>query len=189
MNDLNILICGVGGQGTLLASRVLGAYAVSKGLDCKLSEVHGMAQRGGSVVTYVKMGKKIYSPLIADGDADVVLAFEELEAGRWAYCAKKTGKVIVNTRRIMPLPVITGSAKYPEGILDDLKKKHALICFDAMDAAQKAGSAKAVNTVMIALLTKELNLDREAMLCALKTCVPEKVREINERAYRAVWGE
>ncbi len=189
MKNLNILICGVGGQGTLLASRVLGAYAVKKQLDCKLSEVHGMAQRGGSVVTYVKMGEKIYSPLIADGDADVVLAFEELEASRFAFTASANAKVIVNTRKIMPLPVITGAVKYPENLIQELSKKYNIVPFDALEIALKVGNAKTVNTVMIAKLTKELGLDSDAMLSALIECVPEKAREINEKAFLAVIKE
>lgn len=119
---MNILIAGVGGQGTLLASRILGNYASLQGLDCKLSEVHGMAQRGGSVVTYVKMGEKIFSPLIADGDADIVLAFEKLEAYRWSGSLKKNGCIIVNLQEIMPLPVLIGQAQYPTDIVQYLRK-------------------------------------------------------------------
>lgn len=184
MVNYNILICGVGGQGTLLASRVLGNYATLMNYDCKLSEVHGMAQRGGSVVTYVKMGEKVFSPLIADGDADVLIAFEQLEALRWSYCVKPVGSIIVNLQKIMPLPVIIGAAKYPENVLETLKNSERKIdAFDALTLAIQAGNSKAVNTVMIGRLTKILNLDKNIMLEALINSVPAKAKDINIKAF------
>lgn len=182
--DINILICGVGGQGTLLASRVLGAYAALMGLDCKLSEVHGMAQRGGSVVTYVKLGEKVYSPLIADGDADILIAFEELEALRWSYAIKKDGLIIANTQQIMPLPVIIGAAKYPQDAIAQIKESGKnIIAFNALELAKQAGTSKAVNTVMIGKLTKELGLNYDTMISALVESVPAKVKDINLKAF------
>ena len=144
MNSVNIIISGVGGQGTLLASRVLGNYAEKCGYDCKLSEVHGMAQRGGSVVTYVKMGEKVYSPVIEQGGADVMLAFEKIEAGRYSHFLKKDGIIIASTQEIMPMPVITGGDKYPADILNELTEKGLKVTqIDAAGLAEKAGSIKA----------------------------------------------
>lgn len=178
--NYNILIAGVGGQGTLLASRILGNYAQLLKADCKLSEVHGMAQRGGSVVTYVKISDKVYSPVIAEGDADVLIAFEQLEALRWAYNVKKGGTVIVNTQKIMPLPVIIGNAEYPPEILETLKKGNFnLYDVDALAIATECGNSKAVNTVMIGKLAKIINLDYETLKKALTLSVPEKLKDIN----------
>lgn len=183
---MNVLIAGVGGQGTLLASRVLGKYAAESGLDCKLSEVHGMAQRGGSVITYVKMGDKIYSPIIGEGDADYLLAFEQLEALRWAHALKAKGTLIVNAQRIMPLPVIIGAAAYPADIDQKLASYDVSVKkIEALGCASACGSIKAVNTVMIAALTKEAGLDVERMRDALKACVPEKALAMNLAAYEA----
>ncbi len=182
----NILIAGVGGQGTLLASRVLGNYAGLKGYDCKLSEVHGMAQRGGSVVTYVKFGDKVYSPVIAEGDADVLLAFEELEALRYSYNLKKGGKLIVNMQKIMPLPVITGAVEYPQDIVSTLEKGgFELVRADAFKTALSCGNVKTVNTVMLGILTKVAKLDYALMTDALKMSVPEKLQEVNLKAFNA----
>lgn len=186
---MNILIAGVGGQGTLLASRVLGNYASLIGYDCKLSEVHGMAQRGGSVVTYIKMGEKIYSPLIADGDADVLLAFEKLEAYRWSSSVKEDGIIIVNLQEIMPLPVIVGQAKYPNDIMDKLHSNYNTVEIDALKCALECGTSKAVNTVMIGRLTKCLNLDMSIMKKAVEMSVPEKFRELNLKALEKGYNE
>lgn len=186
---MNILIAGVGGQGTLLASRVLGNYASIKGYDCKLSEVHGMAQRGGSVVTYVKMGDKVYSPLIADGDADIILAFEKLEAYRWCNALKEDGKIIVNMQEIMPLPVIVGTAKYPDDIMEKLHKDFDVTEIKALELAMKCGNAKTVNTVMLGKLTACLNLDLEIMKQAVKASLSEKLRDINIKALEIGYNE
>lgn len=179
----NILIAGVGGQGTLLASRILGNYASLKGYDCKLSEVHGMAQRGGSVVTYVKMADKVYSPIIADGDADILLAFEKLEALRWAYCVRSGGDIIVNLQEIMPLPVIIGSAAYPSDIIAGLRQTDKKITeVEALKIAEAAGNVKTVNTVMIGRLAKALNLETDTLKKALEMSVPQKALEVNLKA-------
>jgi indolepyruvate ferredoxin oxidoreductase beta subunit len=179
---MNILIAGVGGQGTLLASRVLGNYALLKGLDCKLSEVHGMAQRGGSVVTYVRMGEKIYSPLIDEGQADILLAFEKLEALRYSGIVKSEGKIIYSSQEILPMPVVTGAAKYPEKIEDKLENA---IAINAMEIAESLGNTKVTNTVMLGALVKILNLEYETVLTALKQSIPPKTVEVNEKAFLA----
>ena len=188
---LNILIAGVGGQGTLLASRVLGNYATLKGYDCKLSEVHGMAQRGGSVVTYVKFADKVFSPLVADGDADVLLAFEELEACRYAHIVKKSGKLIVNTQQIMPLPVIAGYAEYPKNISEILKAREVqLYTSEAYKIAEKIGNSRVTNTVMLGILCAVMKFDLVKFKEALLSAVPEKAVQVNleafERGYESV---
>ena len=180
---LNIYIAGVGGQGTLLASRVLGAYAVLTGKDCKLSEVHGMAQRGGSVVTHVRIGAQIFSPIVAEGTADVLLAFEQLEGLRAAYMLKKDGLIIVNTQKILPSSVTGGTAVYPDDALDRLQamtKNFAAV--DANALAAKAGNVKAANTVMLGALCKKLGLDLCIMKKALESTVPSEKLEVNAKA-------
>ena len=180
----NIMIVGVGGQGTLLASRLIGQVMYGEGLDIKLSEVHGMSQRGGSVVTYVKADKKVYSPIIPKGEADIILAFESLEAARWLEYLKPGGTVIVNTREILPMPVITGAAKYPDGILNALKNCELnLIALDALDLAEKAGNAKAVNVVLIGVLAKSTGIAKEKWIDAIKATVPEKFLDLNLKAF------
>lgn len=177
---LNIIIAGVGGQGTLLASRVLGNYATLMGYDCKLSEVHGMAQRGGSVVTYVKYDKKVYSPIIADGDADILLAFEELEALRFSHTIKKGAHIIVNTQKIMPLPVITGAMEYPNDCLEKLASfDNELITIDAHSMALDCGNSRVANTIMIGKLAKILGFDKDILTKALVMSVPQKVLDVN----------
>ena len=153
---MNIMIVGVGGQGTLLASRILGAAAQNIGQDVKLSEVHGMSQRGGSVVTYVKYGEKIASPIIEFGGADIILAFEQLEAYRYMPYLKKGGTYITNTQKTDPMPVICGNAKYPENIVDKIKNAGIdIISCDALSLAKEAGNVKAVNVVLIGVLAKQ----------------------------------
>ncbi|MBR1747573.1 MAG: indolepyruvate oxidoreductase subunit beta [Clostridia bacterium] len=177
---MDILIAGVGGQGTLLASRVLGKYAGLVGLDVKLSEVHGMAQRGGSVITFVRMGQKVNSPIIDFGGADVVLAFEKLEALRYAHYLKTDGKTVYSTQEIMPMPVVTGAAEYPQDIESRLKNP---VKIDAMKYALLAGNAKAANSVMIGFLTKVVGFDHDAMKQALSESVPQKLLEMNQNAF------
>ena len=141
MNNVkSIMIVGVGGQGTLLASRLLGNALIECGYDVKVSEVHGMSQRGGSVVTYVRYGDKVYSPIIEKGEADVILAFEQLEAARWLAYLKQGGKVLVNTQQIDPMPVITGAMQYPQGLVEKIKEKGINITsIDALSLAEQAG--------------------------------------------------
>lgn len=180
---INILISGVGGQGTLLASRVLGKYALLKGLDCKLSEIHGMSQRGGSVTTHVRMGEKVYSPVIWEGGADIVLAFETLEAARVKHYLKKDGVLLVNAEKILPMPCITGAAVYPDTIVDTLQKQGAKF-ITAKEKAILAGSEKAANIVMIGAACKLCGLDERTMEEAVAACVPEKFKEMNVKAFR-----
>lgn len=186
MNQLSIMLVGVGGQGTLLASRVLGNVALKKNFDVKVSEVHGMSQRGGSVVTYVKMGPKVFSPLIEKGEADVILAFERLEALRWANYIKEGGTIIVNEQRIDPMPVITGKAKYPERIVEKLTEKIAnTVAIDALKIARECGNIKAVNIVLLGLLAKSSAIEKEVWMEAIREVIPAKVLEVNLKAFEA----
>lgn len=180
---INVLIVGVGGQGTLLASRVLGAIASIEGKDCKLSEVHGMSQRGGSVVTHVRIGDDIAAPLVTPGEADYIMAFEQLEALRWAYYLKEGGKILVNDQQIMPMPVITGAVEYPEGIYAKLAEagKEAIVV-DGLGLAEEAGNTKAVNVVMIGALCAIEGVDYDVALEAVRRSVPAKLLFVNEKA-------
>lgn len=180
----SVMIVGVGGQGTLLASRILGAAMLKSGFDVKLSEVHGMSQRGGSVVTYVKYGDEIPSPIIEKGEADMILAFEQLEAARWLGYMKPEGKIVVNTQKIDPMPVIIGDMVYPGGVIDALKKAGAdVLAVDALPLAEQAGSSKAVNVVLIGAMAKYTDVPKEVWLEAVKECVPAKFLELNIKAF------
>ncbi|MBQ3151409.1 MAG: indolepyruvate oxidoreductase subunit beta [Clostridia bacterium] len=184
MSVKSIMIVGVGGQGTLLASRILGEALVCEGFDVKVSEVHGMSQRGGSVVTYVKYGDKVASPIIEKGEADLLLSFEQLEAARWLPFLKTDGKVIVNTQTIDPMPVITGVASYPEEIIENLCSAGAdVTAFDALSVAVEAGSPKAVNVVLIGTLAKRTDIPKETWIEAIKNTVPAKFLELNLKAF------
>ena len=176
----NIMIVGVGGQGTLLASRILGNTVINEGYDVKVSEVHGMSQRGGSVVTYVKYGDKVYSPIVDKGEADIILAFELLEAYRALPYLKKGGKIIVNNQKIDPMPVISGLAEYPENIPEKLGDA---IVVDALALAKEAGNTKAVNVVLIGVMAKSTDIPYEKWVETIKTTVPPKFLEINLRAF------
>jgi len=178
------MIVGVGGQGTLLASRILGAVALKKNYDVKVSEVHGMSQRGGSVVTYVKLGDKIHSPLVEKGEADIIISFEQLESMRWAEYLKCGGKFIVNEQKIDPMPVIIGRAKYPEKIIEKIKENcKETIVVDALSIAKKCGNIKAVNTVLLGVLAKSTQIEKEVWLEALKETVPSKFLDVNLKAF------
>ena len=180
----SIMIVGVGGQGTLLASRILGSALLSEGYDVKVSEVHGMSQRGGSVVTYVKYGDKVYSPVVGEGEADLILAFEQLEAARWLSCLKRDGKVIVNTQKIDPMSVVIGDCQYPDGVIDSIKETGAqVVALDALPLAVEAGSPKATNVVLIGAMAKNTDIAKEIWLDAVKACVPEKFLELNIKAF------
>lgn len=180
----NVMIVGVGGQGTLLASRIIGNVAIKAGYDVKVSEVHGMSQRGGSVVTYVKYDEKVYSPLIFEGEADFLLAFEELEAYRWMPYLKKDGRLIVNTRNMDPMPVITGAEKYPENILGKLNSKlKNVTSLDALKGAMQAGTVKAVNTVLIGAFARNSSVDKETWIEVIKETVPPKFLDVNLKAF------
>ena len=179
----NVMIVGVGGQGSLLASKLLGRLLLDQNYDVKVSEVHGMSQRGGSVITYVRMGERVYSPMIEQKGADFVLAFEELGALRDLTYLRDGGTLIVNTQQILPLPVIIGAAKYPENILETLKEKANVVALDALPMAAQAGNARAVNTVLLGALAKRLDFDKQLWLDALKVCVPAKFLEANLAAF------
>lgn len=179
---LEIVIVGVGGQGTLLASRILGKLATNKGLDAKVSEVHGMSQRGGSVITYVRIGnegEKVNSSLVEYGCADFILAFEALEAYRALPYLKENGMIITGDQQIMPMPVITGAMKYPQDVLS-LAREHAkVIALDALDLAKQCGSIRCANIVLIGVLAKYLPFTREEVCQAVQQCVPPKTIEMN----------
>jgi len=179
----NIMIVGVGGQGTLLASRILGNVVIGEGYDVKVSEVHGMSQRGGSVVTYVKYGEKVYSPIIDLGGADVVLAFEMLEAYRALPYLKKGGKMIANTQQINPMPVIIGKMSYPADIDKKLADQVDLFTVDAVSLAEQAGNIKSVNVVLIGVLAKSSEIPYEKWIAAIEATVPAKFLEINKKAF------
>lgn len=179
----SIMIVGVGGQGTLLASRILGNVALNEGFDVKVSEVHGMSQRGGSVVTYVRYGKEVASPIIDKNGADIVLAFEKLEAVRALPFLKKGGKLIVNTQEIDPMPVIIGNCDYPQGVIEMLGEKTDMTAVDALSLAVEAGTAKAVNVVLIGVLAKSTDIAKEKWLDALRATVPAKFLELNLKAF------
>ncbi len=184
MSVKSIMIVGVGGQGTLLASRLLGSALLSQGYDVKVSEVHGMSQRGGSVVTYVKYGDKVFSPIIEKGEADLILSFEQLEAARWLPYLKKEGHIIVNTQQIDPMPVITGAAVYPEGVLEAIEQAGAAVVpVDALGLAVEAGSPKAVNVVLIGVMAQKMELSKETWLKAVEENVPPKFLELNKKAF------
>ena len=180
----NIMIVGVGGQGSLLASKLLGYLLLNEGYDVKVSEVHGMSQRGGSVVTYVRFGEKVYSPVIDRGEADFIVSFEKLEAARYVEYLKKGGRIVVNTQEIDPMPVITGAASYPENLIEKMEEKG--ITVDAMDClslAEEAGSSKAVNLVLMGRLSKYFDIPEEKWLNAIEQCVPAKFVEMNKKAF------
>lgn len=184
----SILIAGVGGQGTLLASMVFGQIALKLNYDVKLSEVHGMAQRGGSVVTYVRIGdkgEKVYSPVIDECGADILLAFEELEGLRWLpYLNPKGGKIYCNTQQILPMPVITGATEYPQDIEEKIKKDFPDAVFvDALALANEAGNVKAVNTVLLGVLAKNMEIDRDVWREAIRSVVKPRFIEMNEKAF------
>jgi indolepyruvate ferredoxin oxidoreductase beta subunit len=179
----NIMIVGVGGQGTLLASRILGNAFISEGYDVKVSEVHGMSQRGGSVVTYVKYGDKVYSPIVDKGTAELILAFELLEAYRALPYLKKGGKIIVNTQKIDPMPVITGATTYPADIESKLSAVADTVTVDALALAEKAGNIKSVNVVLIGIVAKNTDISYDKWVEVIKTTVPPKFLDVNLKAF------
>ena len=187
METKNIMIVGVGGQGSLLASKLLGHLLLSQGYDVKVSEVHGMSQRGGSVVTYVRYGDRVCSPVIDLGEADFIVSFEILEAARWLPYLKKDGQIVTNTQQIDPMPVITGAAVYPEDLVAKLKASGAKVdALDCLALAEEAGSAKAVNIVLLGRLSHYFDLPEEAWMASLEANVPPKFLEMNKR--HSGWG-
>ena len=181
----NIMIVGVGGQGSLLASKLLGHLLLTRGYDIKVSEVHGMSQRGGSVVTYVRYGDRVYSPIIDRGEADFIISFEQLEAARWLEYLKPGGIVVTNTQQTDPMPVITGAAVYPEGLIEKMRASGAEVdAIDALSIAEQAGSSKAVNLVLMGRLSKYFDFPDEVWQEAITACVPAKFLELNQKAFR-----
>lgn len=185
METKNIMIVGVGGQGTLLTSRILGKMMIKAGHDVKLSEVHGMAQRGGSVVTYVRYGDKVSEPIVEEGQADLLIAFERLEAFRYAHFLKKDGTIIVNDQRIDPMPVVTGQAEYPENIIEELSKKYNVIAVDAIDEALKLGNSRVFNVIVLGLASNKLDFAKEDWEEVIRETVPQKTVDINLQAFNA----
>lgn len=181
----NIMIVGVGGQGTLLASKLLGCVLLEQGYDVKVSEVHGMSQRGGSVVTYVRFGEKVYSPVIDRGEADIIVSFEKLEAARWLEYLKPGGQIIMNTQEIEPMPVITGAAEYPGQLVEKLEAAGAKVdAKDFLTIAESAGSAKAVNIALMGRLSNYFpEISNEEWQNAIEACVPQKFLELNRKAF------
>ena len=185
METKSIMIVGVGGQGSLLASKLLGRLLLTRGYDIKVSEVHGMSQRGGSVVTYVRYGDKVYSPVIDKGEADFIVSFELLEAARWTEFLKPGGKIIVNTQQINPMPVIIGAAEYPDALAEKMAAAGIDVdAFDALSLAEQAGSPKAVNIVLMGHLSRNFDFTEEEWLEAIEKSVPAKFLELNKTAFR-----
>ncbi len=190
---MDIVLCGVGGQGVLLASEILSVVALKAGYDVKKSEIHGMAQRGGSVFSFVRISEKVYSPIIPEGKADFLLAFEELEALRYARYLCNSGKIIVNTQKISPITVLSGEAVYPENVIETLKEHFEVYSLDGIELAQKAGNIKAVNTVIMGAFSVFSPFSKELWLDALKDLIPEKILSVNIKAFemgrKSVEGE
>ncbi|MBO5825202.1 MAG: indolepyruvate oxidoreductase subunit beta [Treponema sp.] len=185
MNEVkNIMIVGVGGQGALLASKTLGQVLLDSGFDVKVSEVHGMSQRGGSVVTYVRYGKKVYSPIVDKGQADFIVSFEMLEAARYTEYLKTDGQIVVNTQNIDPMPVITGAAEYPTNLQEKIQAANIKIdALDCLSLAEQAGTSKAVNIVLMGRLSKYMDFPLETWLQAIEKLVKPQFLEINKKAF------
>ena len=184
METKSIMIVGVGGQGSLLASRIIGNVLLSQGFEVKVSEVHGMSQRGGSVVTYVKYGDEVNSPVIVKGEADIIISFEQLEAARWLPFLKKGGHLVTSTQQIDPMPVINGAAVYPEDIISKIKALGVdVIAVDALTLAEQAGTAKASNVVLIGVVSTKMPFEESVWQAALEQCVPAKFLELNKKAF------
>lgn len=184
MDTKNIMIVGVGGQGSLLASKLLGHLLLTQGYDVKVSEVHGMSQRGGSVVTYVRYGDKVASPVIDQGEADYIVSFELLEAARWLSFLKPDGQIVTNTQQIDPMPVIIGAAQYPEDLVSKMQASGAKVdAMDCLSLAEAAGSAKAVNLVLLGRLSKYFDASEEEWMQAIEAIVPAKFLDLNKKAF------
>ena len=183
MDTKNIMIVGVGGQGTLLTSRILGGITLQAGYDVKLSEVHGMVQRGGSVVTFVRYGDEVAEPIVEVGQADVLIAFERLEALRYAHFLKKGGALVVNNQRIDPITVVTGAATYPENIIENLEKKYKVYSVDAMEEAKKLGNTRVFNNIVLGLAAQHMDFTKEDWLKVIENTVPAKTIDINKKAF------
>ena len=189
MTTKNIMIVGVGGQGTLLTSRIIGKAALAIGADVKISEVHGMAQRGGSVVTFVRYGDKVSEPIVEEGQADVIIAFERLEALRYSHFLKKDGVLIVNDCRIDPMTVVIGAKEYPEGIIESLKENHKVYALDGQNIALELGNSKVLNSVVLGFAAGFIGIDKQVWLDTVESTVPPKTIEINKKAFLAGYAE
>jgi indolepyruvate ferredoxin oxidoreductase beta subunit len=184
METKNIIIVGVGGQGSLLASKILGHLLLNQGYDVKVSEVHGMSQRGGSVITYVRFGDKVFSPVVDKGQADFIVSFEILETARWLSCLKEGGQIVTNTQQIDPMPVIIGAATYPENLVEKMKSNGFKVdAMDCLSLAREAGSQKAVNIVLLGRLSHYFDIPESAWQESLKANVPPKFLELNQKAF------
>ena len=179
----NIMIVGVGGQGTLLTSRIIGKTALALGYDVKISEVHGMAQRGGSVVTFVRYGDKVFEPIVEEGQADVIIAFERLEAKRYSHFLKKDGVLIVNDCRIDPMTVVIGAKEYPENIIDELSSEHTVYAIDVQKTALELGNSKVLNSVVLGYAAPSIGFDFDTWISIIEKTVPPKTIEINKKAF------
>ena len=185
MKTKNIMIVGVGGQGSLLASKLLGRLLMEQGYDVKVSEVHGMSQRGGSVVTYVRYGDRVASPVIDKGEADFIVSFELLEAARWLSFLRPGGQIVTSTQQIDPMPVVTGAMQYPENLVEKMRAAGAKVdALDCLALAEEAGSAKAVNIVLLGRLSRYFDIPEEAWMASLEANVPPKFLEMNKKAFR-----
>lgn len=185
---MNIMVVGVGGQGTLLTSRIIGKAALSRGKDVKMSEVHGMAQRGGSVVTFVRFGEVVYEPVVEEGDVDVLISFERLEAKRYAHYLKKDGIIVVNDERIDPMTVVIGAKSYPENIIAELSEKYKVYSVDGGAIAKALGNNKVLNSVVLGLAAKHIGFTYDDWMKVLTSTVPPKTVEINTAAFKAGYG-
>lgn len=183
MATKNIMIVGVGGQGTLLTSRILGGLAMEAGYDVKLSEVHGMAQRGGSVVTFVRYGENVHEPIVEEGQADIIIAFEKLEALRYAHFLKKDGVLVVNDWRIDPMPVVIGAAEYPQNIIENLEKEYSVFGVSATEEAKKLGNSRVFNLIVLGVAAKHMDFTQQQWHDVIKNTVPPKTVEININAF------
>ena len=183
MKKLNVMVVGVGGQGTLLTSRIIGKTALNIGLDVKLSEVHGMAQRGGSVVTFVRFGEKVFEPVVEEGCADVIISFEKLEAQRYSHYLKKDGVLIINDCSINPMSVLTGASEYPENVIENLSKNHKVYTLNALDMALELGNSKVVNTIVLGFSAKHIGFSEQDWLKVIEQTVPPKTIELNKKAF------
>lgn len=184
MKTVNLMIVGVGGQGTLLTSRIIGKVASENGYDVKISEVHGMAQRGGSVVTFVRYGHKVYEPVCEEGTVDFLIAFERLEALRYAHYLKKDGKLIINDTRIDPMTVVIGAKEYPDNIIEELQKEHDVYVIDGGKITAEIGNNKVLNTVVLGFSARYIGGDQDLWLNVVEKTVPPKTVEINKLAFK-----
>jgi indolepyruvate ferredoxin oxidoreductase beta subunit len=183
MQNKNIMVVGVGGQGTLLTSRIIGKTALDAGFDVKMSEVHGMAQRGGSVVTFVRFDKLVNEPVVEEGEVDILIAFERLEALRYAHFLKKDGIIIVNDCRIDPMTVVIGASEYPKNILETLKKEHTVYSIDGVEIAKQLGNSKVLNSVVLGVAAKFIGFTKQQWIDVIEKTVPQKTIDINVKAF------